>query len=75
MKRISRKKAKIIVLDYFKKLRKVTEKKILYKKLPLKKSSIDRACTELLDEGKLSKHLTGNNYDYLHKQFIYWGLK
>ena len=75
MKSISKKKAKIIILKYFKKLRKVTEKKKLYGKIPLKKSSIDKACSELFREGKLLKQRVGNNYDVLHKEIIYWGLK
>ena len=77
MKRISKKKAKIIILDYFKKVKKVMEKKNLYKKVPLKKSSIDRALSELFIEGKLSKQRLGNNYMnlHLHRVIVYWGLK
>ena len=74
MKKISKKEAKEIILKYFKKLRKVTEKKKLYEKIPLKKSSIDKALSELFKEGKLGKSRVGNNYDKLHRVIIYWGL-
>ena len=75
MKRISKKKAKIIILNYFKKLRKATEKKNLYGRIPLKRSSIDKALSELFREGKISKQRVGNNYDDFNKVIIYWGLK